>query len=114
MKDLAADVVQELLILLKDTKSFVIEQAPEIAREIVLNGRILSLTMVLASITGFICAYKFHLFIQKEKWDEFSYIFVIFMLIGSVFFLCFGFSGALLALFSPKLYILNELRGGCH
>ena len=107
------EVLKELLVTIKDTKSFVLEQAPGVAQEMIFIARIESSIILVGSL---IAIFSFFFFQKKIKEDEDSYSEICFVYsilsvvsptIGVIIFA--RFLSNLSCWFAPKYFLLKEL-----
>ena len=105
------EAIKELVGIVRDSKEFVIDQAPSVAVEMVRYGRIWIIVPLLIILIGI--PYLIFAFIKARegKWEnEWSPAFFIPLVLGIfILALIVGESKAIMAWVAPKLYILTEL-----
>ena len=105
------EAIKELVGIVRDSKEFVIDQAPSVAVEMVRYGRIWIIVPLLFIIIGI--PYLIYAFIKarESNWEDgWSPAFFIPMILGIfIAALIIGESKMIMAWVAPKLYILTEL-----
>ncbi len=114
LKEVTGEALKEVLETIKQSKGFVLEQAPDLAKEVVLNAKVSALYNLLVSLffmalTG---SYLIHLAgIEGEiKGYQFGLMVasIIVGIISSFGFLC-TIESIISLVTAPKMYILKEL-----
>jgi hypothetical protein len=109
------ELIKELLTTIKDTKSFVLDQAPEVAQELILSARVesaIGLLFILIIISISLWFFKKGLKLKKEEEGTYCYKHID----------CFGGSAIALACtipficamdlacwFAPKAFLIREI-----
>ena len=107
------EVLKELLVTIKDTKSFVLEQAPDVAQEMILLARIESVIILIGSLLLFYLLFYFKRKLSEveRSYDEMSMVYALLSIISPIFGM-FGLIAVLSSLscwFAPKYFLLKEL-----
>ncbi len=108
LEQLGTQALQDLLTNMTQAKAFVLEQAPDVVREIVLLGRIQNTAEVMASLVFFVFA-LFLLFKGIKEQEEPFFMLGAFLSMGGIFLTMISFSNAALVWFAPKLYVIKEI-----
>jgi len=107
------ELIKELLTTIKDTKNFVLDQAPEVAQEMILLARVESAIFFAVSLFFITIAFTF-LKNKHLKCDEYSDESLTYLLMRIVFPII-GFCGVLCAInnlscwIAPKVFLLKQL-----
>ena len=107
------EVLKELLETIKDTKSFVLDQAPDVAKEMILLARIESIIILIGSLFLFYLLFYFKRKLSEieSSYGEMSMIYTLLSIISPIF----GMFGLICVLsnlscwFAPKYFLLEEL-----
>lgn len=117
MSDQTEKLVSEITEIVKSSKTFVLDQAPDLAKQIVLSGRIKITLLLIFCLFSFGTLWAFGKFIYKDHkkiGDDSDFIgwcmalsFVVLLLMlltgGTI-------SDFITVWFAPKLYLLRELK----
>ena len=106
-------VLKDLLVTIKETKSFVLEQAPDVAQEMILLARIESVVVLTGSVFLFYLVFYFKRKIAELEYDcdDISMAYTLLSIISPIF----GMFGLICVLshlscwFTPKYFLLKEL-----
>lgn len=103
----------EITKIIQSSKDFVLSEAPDIARQIVLMGRIEQSLLLIFNIIGLLAILKWALWVKKQDSYHVEMQWAGLCVIGPILTLtfCFFLMGTISVWLTPKLYILNELRG---
>ncbi len=107
------EVLKELLSTIKDTKSFVLEQAPDVAQEMILLARIESVAVLAVSLFLFYLVFYLHRKIGELEYDcdDRSMVYSLLSIISPIF----GMLGLICVLnhlscwFAPKYFLIKQL-----
>lgn len=110
--------IEEMTTILKSGKDFVVEQAPDIFKQVLHYKLAVSITWVVILIFGFSACWKIHKWIMEEDEgfsvlnDRFGgYIVIgIFGVIGGVGLIC-NLDTVFEILFAPKIYLIEYFSG---
>lgn len=109
LENASSEVIEELLLTIRQAKEFTLSQAPDMAKEIVLWGRVTNTASMILALLLFAGALKLIKDIRKGDIDGEWALFAGFLLgIGLVMTGC-GFGAFVGAWFTPKIYILDYL-----
>lgn len=116
MKD---ELLKQLIDIIQNTKDFTIEQMPLVANEIVrygivdgVIGIVFSICLILACLYTLNKKYKVDSYGDESGFVFFAKIVSIIFLIISVFMIFLGSSQIIKAKIAPRLFIIDELKGG--
>ena len=114
MNEETKELLKFLIETLKETKGFVYEQAPEIAKEIIIKGVIyhsflLLLFIILSCIFGVVAYYCWKDYRQTKDDDPLLITVSAFFLLASLLVSMANVYWLLIIYFTPKLYLLREI-----
>lgn len=106
-------LVTELVEIIKSSKDFAIEQAPDVARQMILRQEIVGAIFLVAALFFYLSWFKLYRYLKKEEQDEsIWFLYVIFGSVAGLFFFAFGLcviDETITVIFAPKVYLLEHL-----
>ena len=111
---ISEQAISEVLEIVKSSKEFVLEQAPEVCKEIIRWGVGLDIILIVLSLLSLrlsIWIYKSH--VKGTTWRDDNEGWVVFAIFSGLFFfiaLPFSIMDLVKIFVAPKLYILDYLK----
>ena len=107
------EVLKDLLVTIKETKSFVLEQAPDVAQEMILLARIESVIVLIGSLLFFYLLFYFKGKLNEieSNYDDMSMVYALLSIISPIIGVIglVAVLGSLSCWFAPKYFLLKEL-----
>lgn len=105
--------LNEMGELLKTTKDFTVDQAPQVAKEILAYSLVYSIFWVLSGFVLLFLCYKFFKFAQKlcERDDDYApiFVFVVLFFVISSLWTAVGMEHILKLYFAPRLFLIEYI-----